>query len=120
MQTQAQFAPANPVSPQPVRPLRPVLKKNMAEIERLCRLHHVKHLWVFGSVTNEKFNRKSDIDFLVEMEALDHEAYADSYFELLFGLQDLFHRDIDLITVKQLSNPYFIESVMEQRQHIYG
>jgi predicted nucleotidyltransferase len=76
---------------------------------------------VFGSVLNEKFNEKSDLDFLVSfnknIELLD---YADNYFNFLFSLEDLFSRDIDLVTEKSLKNPYFIKELENTKQLIYA
>jgi predicted nucleotidyltransferase len=78
-------------------------------------------LYVFGSVLNEKFNEKSDLDFLVSfnknIELLD---YADNYFNFLFSLEDLFSRNIDLVTEKSLKNPYFIKELENTKQLIYA
>ena len=78
-------------------------------------------MYVFGSVLNEKFNEKSDLDFLVSfnknIELLD---YADNYFNFLFSLEDLFSRDIDLVTEKSLKNPYFIKELENTKQLIYA
>ena len=72
-------------------------------------------------VLNEKFNEKSDLDFLVSfnknIELLD---YADNYFNFLFSLEDLFSRDIDLVTEKSLKNPYFIKELENTKQLIYA
>ena len=51
-------------------------------------------LGLFGSFAKGKQHAKSDIDFLVRF---DNKDYGDQYFELLFYLQDLFKRKIDLI-----------------------
>lgn len=116
MQVQAQNAPIAPV----LALSRPVLKKNKEQIKVLCKKNHVKNLWVFGSVTTDKFGPKSDIDFLVEFEEMDVLDYGEAFFEVCFGLEDMFNRKIDLVTVKSLSNPYFIKTVMAGRQLIYG
>jgi uncharacterized protein len=99
---------------------RPILKKNRKAVELLCVESSVKNLWIFGSFTTSSFNRKSDIDFLVEFKPLDFGDYADAYFNFLFGLQAIFKQEIDLLTIKSLKNPYFIKSVSTQKQLIYG
>ena len=45
--------------------------------------------------------------------------YSRVYFGLLFALQDLFGRSVDLIMVTALKNPYFIESINQSRTVVY-
>ena len=76
-------------------------------------------MYVFGSVCTDKFNENSDIDILISFDTLSIEQYTDNYFELHYKLQDLFGRDIDLLTERSLSNPYFIQGVEKTKQLIY-
>ena len=46
--------------------------------------------------------------------------YADTYFILADKFEKLFHRPVDLLTEKSLSNPYFIETVNKTKTRIYG
>lgn len=98
-----------------------IIENNKFSIEKLCKENKVDKLYVFGSVLNEKFNENSDLDFLVSfnknIELLD---YADNYFNFLFSLEDLFSRDIDLVTEKSLKNPYFIKELENTKQLIYA
>jgi hypothetical protein len=98
-----------------------IIENNKSLIDKLCKDNKVNQLFVFGSVLNEKFNEKSDVDFVVSFDKsialLD---YADNYFNLLFGFEDLFKRDIDLVTENSLKNPYFIEELNETKQLIYA
>ena len=48
----------------------------------------------------------SDLDFLVEFEPLEPGDRADPYFGLLHGLEDLFARKIDLVTIQAIRNPW--------------
>jgi len=45
--------------------------------------------------------------------------YVGDYFDLLFGLQDLFNRKVDLVSEEKMWNPYFIESINKSKQLIY-
>lgn len=45
---------------------------------------------------------------------------ADQYFGLLQALEELFGREIDLLTDRSLRNPYFISSVEKTRQLLYA
>ena len=92
----------------------------MPDIARLCEMHKVKSLHAFGSVLNNNFNSKSDIDLLVEFLNIDVEDYADNYYDLKFSLQDVLKRQIDLLEEKAIKNPYLKDIVNSQRQQVYG
>jgi len=96
------------------------LKEYLSDIERLCRTHKVKSLYAFGSVLTDKFNEDSDIDLIVDFANISVEEYADNYFDLKFSLQDIFNTPIDLLEEKAIKNPYFRQTVNQQRQLIYG
>lgn len=83
-------------------------------------MHHVKHLYAFGSVLTHRFNTDSDIDLIVDFEPVDALQYADNYYDLKFSLQDVFQKRVDLLEEKAIKNPYFREVVDKQRQLIYG
>ncbi|MGM0581286.1 MAG: nucleotidyltransferase family protein [Bacteroidota bacterium] len=96
------------------------LKKNhLQKIKDLCLLHNVNKLYTFGSINTTKYNEESDIDFLVDFKKMDFGEYADNYFDLSEKLENLLKKPIDLITLKSLKNPYFIESVDKSKKLIY-
>lgn len=97
-----------------------LLKKHKAELIEICKALKVKRLYVFGSVVTPKFKKNSDIDFLISFsDDLTPEEYTNNYFVLHYKLREIFNREIDIITERTLSNPYFIESVNETKQLIY-
>jgi predicted nucleotidyltransferase len=96
-----------------------LVKNRIEEINSLCKELSVDKLWVFGSANSDSFREESDIDFLVSFEELKIEDYAENYFLLAENLEKLFARNIDLVTVKSLSNPYFIEEVNKSKSLIY-
>lgn len=89
-------------------------------IVELCKKNKVKYLFAFGSVLTDKFTDKSDIDLLVDIYSDDPLIYAENYFDLKFGLEDLFKRKIDLLEERAQKNKYFIESINNSKQLIYG
>lgn len=98
-----------------------LIENHRAEIEDLCRRHHVAKLEVFGSaVTGEFKPETSDLDFLVEFGPIPSREYADAFFGLLHGLEDLFHRKIDLITDQPIENRFFRRAVDKQRTLFYA
>ena len=89
-------------------------------VAHLCRRFGVARLEAFGSATRADFDpARSDIDFLVQFR-LDARAKAfDNFFGLREGLEALFNRPIDLITVEQIQNPYLSASINASRRPIY-
>lgn len=89
-------------------------------INNICAQHHVKKLYVFGSVLTDRFSDTSDIDLIVDFEPLDIDHYADNYFNLKFALEDILRRQIDLLEESTIRNPYFKTAVQNRRKLIYG
>ena len=86
----------------------------------MCQLYKLKKLYAFGSAVTDNFTDESDIDFLISFdEKLSVEEYTDNYFALHYKLRELFNREIDIVTERSLSNPYFTESVNETKMLIY-
>jgi len=97
-----------------------ILENKISDLQGLCIALGVKRLYAFGSVVSENFRDDSDIDFLISFaENLTIEQYTNNYFALQYKLRDLFKRNIDLVTERTLSNPYFIESINETKRLIY-
>lgn len=90
------------------------------DINKLCYNHSVKTLYVFGSVLTNNFNSKSDIDFLVDFLPVNSKDYADNYYDLKFSLERILNRKIDLLEETALKNPYFLQSIQNNKQIIYG
>jgi predicted nucleotidyltransferase len=97
-----------------------MLEKYNSDIKKLCEKHKVKSLYVFGSALTDRFNSESDIDLIVEFSNIEVEDYADNYFDFKFLLQEILKRPVDLLEEKAIKNPYFKQSVNQQRQLIYG
>ncbi|MDY6800853.1 MAG: nucleotidyltransferase domain-containing protein [Bacteroidota bacterium] len=98
-----------------------VVQEKLNDILRLCENHGVKSLYIFGSANTDKFEKNSDIDFLIEFkENLSIEEYTENYFTLQYKLRELLNRKIDLVTQNSLSNPFFIQSIEQNKQLLYG
>lgn len=98
-----------------------ILKTRLGELSQLCRKYNVSNLAVFGSAVTGRFTESSDLDFLVTFEQnLSAVTMATSYFDLKEELESLFSRSIDLVSAASLTNPYFRDSVMEERQPLYA
>ena len=90
--------------------MKPQVEVPLAKIKKFCRDHHVVKFSLYGSVLTDRFNKKSDIDVLVEF----HPDPVPSFFglaDMQFELEDFFHRSVDLRTPNDLS-VYFRENVI--------
>jgi len=100
--------------------MQQILEKRKEDLKGICQTLKVKRLYAFGSVVSEKFREDSDIDFLISFaDNLTIEEYTNNYFSIHYRLRELFHREIDIVTERTLSNPYFIESINETKELIY-
>ncbi len=100
--------------------MQQIIEKRKEELMSLCRTLKIKRLYAFGSVVSDKFQVNSDIDFLISFaDNLGIEEYTNNYFSLHYKLRELFDREIDIVTERTLSNPYFIESINETKELIY-
>ena len=83
--------------------------KVLKEHEKKIRVRFgVKRIGIFGSYARGEQKETSDIDILVEFEVPTF----DNFMDLIFYLEDLFDRKVDLVTTGGLS-PY-IASLVEQ------
>lgn len=96
-----------------------ILDQHSNRVKTLCACHHVKRLFAFGSVLTDKFSSESDIDLIVDFDAMEVENYADNYFDLKFSLQEIFNRPVDLLEEKALKNPYFKQAIHPHRKVLY-
>lgn len=98
-----------------------IITDKIQQIEMLCKKYRVATMYVFGSASTDTFGENSDIDFLISFQNdVSLEEYADNYFDLMFELDKLFDRNVDLVSEKTLSNPYFIRSIEQTKQLIYA
>ncbi len=97
-----------------------VLDPHLAEIPELCRRYGVRRLELFGSATTAAFDpRRSDLDFLVDFDGNPSDLFK-RYFGLKESLEALYGRDVDLVMIGAMENPYFIKAVNATRQLVYA
>lgn len=88
------------------------------EISALLRRHQpelrrfgVKRYGIFGSFVRNEPDDQSDVDILVEFEPA--QKTFDNFMHLAFFLEDLFGRNVDLITTESLS-PYIGPHILRE------
>ena len=87
-----------------------IIKQKREEIFCIAARHGARNLRVFGSVARGEASKKSDVDFLIELEPgrslLDHAG-------LLVDLEDLLGCPVDVVTQKGL-RPRIRERVLKE------
>lgn len=98
-----------------------LITDNLHRLFSLCKKYNVRKLYAFGSILTPRFNDQSDVDILVNFNSeINHDSYADNYFDFYYALKNLFGRDVDLVDEKSVKNPYFKEELEETKYLIYG
>ena len=93
---------------------------NINQIKDICNTYNVKNLYVFGSVLTAKLDTHSDIDFAVDFNKMEIHQYADNYFNFKNSLQKTLNKEIDLVEIQAIKNPYFKQSLDSTKLLIYG
>jgi uncharacterized protein len=97
--------------------LSSIIEKN--ELERFCRRHHIRRLFLFGSAVRGELRPESDLDFLIEYEPghrpglVAIQQIQDELSELCGG------RKVDLVNPKYL-NPRLKNRILAEAQLQYG
>jgi predicted nucleotidyltransferase len=75
----------------------------------------VKRLGLFGSFVRNQHGKDSDVDLLVEFEP-DLKTF-DNFIHLVFFLEEIFDRRVDLVTPEALS-PYIGPDIMKEVEYV--
>lgn len=101
--------------------MQPILTENHEKIVELCRTHHVRRLSAFGSAVREDFDpARSDVDFLVEFEALPYPDGLNNRLDLEERLVRLLKRPVDLVGDGSIKNPYLLREINADRKLLYA
>ena len=92
-----------------------ILHTHLPQIKKLMLQYGVQKAYAFGSAAVGNMNADSDVDFVIRFpENMGYEAYGNNYFELLYALQALLKKEVDLVAEETLTNPYLIEKIRKQ------
>ena len=98
-----------------------LIDDNLAEeIGRLCRLHGVRKLEVFGSVLRSDFDpQHSDVDMLVEFEPRVANSFA-NFLDLKEALERLLERPVDLVELHTVRNRRLRHYIEQSKSPVYA
>jgi predicted nucleotidyltransferase len=96
-----------------------LIEKNIDTLSVFCKQHKVRELYIFGSILSNRFNDKSDVDFLVQFETVDILDYFDNYMDFKEKLEILFNRPVDLLENQAIHNPIFRRVLDRDKKLVY-
>jgi len=89
------------------------IKKIIREHKGILKKYKVKSIALFGSYVKNEQREDSDIDLLVEFR----ENTYDNFINLIFTLEDLFKKEVTVVTPKGMS-PYILPYVLKEAEEI--
>jgi len=93
-----------------------IVKSNLSEIKALMLNYGVIQAYLFGSAAVGNMSDDSDIDFMVSFNPdLNYTDYGNNYFKLIYALQDLLKKNVDLVAAETISNPYLLQTINSQK-----
>jgi predicted nucleotidyltransferase len=96
------------------------IQNKLNDLIDICKKYNVLKLELFGSASNDRFNDSSDLDFLIQLEQRPPVEYADAYFAVKDALEYLLNRPVDLVELKAIRNPYFLQAIEKERIVLYA
>lgn len=100
--------------------LKESISYKMAEFLSLCKSHHVKNLYAFGSSITNEFNEElSDIDLLIEIDKNDPIERGEILMNIWDKFEKFFQRKVDLLTNTSIKNPVLKKNIDSTKILIY-
>jgi len=102
--------------------LHPAVGAHLDDIIRLCKEYGVARLEVFGSAVTSEFDPvRSDVDFLIEYgDDFDRGPWGSRTDELKTRFSEIVGREVDLVQIRNIENPYVLYSVEQTRTLLYA
>jgi predicted nucleotidyltransferase len=99
-----------------------IVENNVEAIKELCEKMQIQSLYLFGSGSSEKkFTKDSGLDFLFQFKK-DEQGLSISgydYFDLMFGLEKITGKKVDLVAEDKVKNKFFLSTVNKEKIKIY-
>ncbi|MGH9784437.1 MAG: nucleotidyltransferase family protein, partial [Terriglobia bacterium] len=103
------------------RLMNAIVQEKSGELAGICERRRVRRLALFGSAASGSFDPEtSDLDFLVEFQALSPTRHADNYFGLQEDLERLFGVPVELVESGPIRNPYFRQAIEQTQVLVYA
>ncbi len=97
-----------------------LLDQHKAEILKACNTYKVKELHAFGSVLSDRFSDQSDVDFTVDFGRDNFNGSFRQFMGFREALETILERTVDLVPIRSVRNPVFLQTLNETKQRIYA
>jgi predicted nucleotidyltransferase len=96
-----------------------IIQVNLKQIQQLMHAYGVTRAYAFGSAATNTMHADSDVDFVIRFKPdMDFQTYGHNYFELLYALQKLLKRDVELVAEETITNPYLMQNINSQKMDV--
>lgn len=93
-----------------------VISSNLHEIKKLMINYRVVKAYLFGSAVTGKMTENSDVDFMVKFDPdLNYSDYGNNYFNLMYALQQLLNKEVDIVAEETITNPYLLQNINDHK-----
>jgi uncharacterized protein len=97
-----------------------LINQHIDQIKKICSDHQVEQLFLFGSITTDKFSNQSDVDVLIQFSSfVDPLDYFNNYMDFKEKLEDVLSREIDIVENQAVRNPIFRKILDRDKVLIY-
>ncbi len=95
--------------------------EQLSALRELCERYAVRRLMLFGSAATGGFDpQNSDLDFVAEFDRPTGMSLSKQFFGFMVELEDLFGREVDLLELPAIENPYLREEIDETAVTVYA
>lgn len=96
-----------------------IIEHNKQRIVGLCKEHGIRRLELFGSATTGAYDPEhSDLDFIADVGTYEA-GVGMRFLRFCTALETILGRPVDVITPRQIRNPYFRTTVDATRVTVY-
>jgi len=97
---------------------QPRIAVDRDRIAAFCQKWHIVEFSLFGSVLRDDFRPDSDVDVLVVFDEQAGPPGLD-WIDMVEELKEILGRNVDLLTLRSLKNPYRKNEILRSHQVIY-
>ncbi|MEE9405111.1 MAG: nucleotidyltransferase domain-containing protein [Algisphaera sp.] len=105
--------------------MHPAITYSPEALAAVCRRYGIVCLEAFGSAVRDDFDpERSDLDLFVIYDEMPSPPDRPRGFDAVVGvredLAEVFGLRVELVNVKQVTNPYFLTEALSQRERLYA
>lgn len=98
---------------------RPHIPIDCLRIAEFCHKWRIEEFALFGSVLRDDFRSDSDVDVLVRLQP-GHGLSSFDWVYMIEELKQIFGREVDLVELQGLQNPFRRRAILASKQVIYA